>query len=366
MIWVVFALMTGAVVFSVLWPLARAPRRVTRREKEIAFYEAQITEIQRDLERGLTSVGEAEGARAQAARRLLETSQPGDSGVAPARPMARRIAALAAIIIIPAVALGVYWRVGSPGLPDEPLSARLNAAPGKMDVSVMLANIEAHLAQHPEDGRGWELIAPVYLRLGRAQDAARAFSNAIRTLGDSSERESELGTALVYAGDGQVDDRAREAFEGALRLDPHALGPRFYLGLAAQQVGDKTRAAQIWTQLLAEAPPDATWAPMVRERVAALGAAAPPPNATAAALIAAMPAGQQGAAIHGMVDNLAARLAKNGGDVESWTRLVRAYSVLHETDKARKALADARQNLTSDGAALARLDALARQLGLES
>jgi cytochrome c-type biogenesis protein CcmH len=204
------------------------------------------------------------------------------------------------------------------------------------------------------------------MRLGRAQDAARAFSNAIRVLGDNSEREGELGTALVYASGGQVSDQARKAFESALRLDPHAIGPRFYLGLAAQQVGDKARAVKIWTELLAQAPPDAPWAEMVRERVAALGGAGAPPTSTAAAHIASLPADQRAAAIHGMVDNLAARLAKNGGDVESWLRLVRAYSVLHEADKAREALADARRNLTSDGAALAKLDALARQLGLES
>lgn len=363
MIWVVFALMTGAVVLCVLWPLAKAPHGVSRRQGEIAFYEAQIVELQRDLERGLTSQEDAEGARAHAARRLLESAQPANPTPAPS-PYPRRIAALAAIVLIPAVSLGVYLHVGSPGFPDEPLSARLNARPGKMDVSVMLARIEKHLAQHPEDGHGWELIAPVYMQLGRPHAAARAFAHAISTLGDSSPRETALGMALVYANGGQIDDRSRAAFEAALRLDPHAIGPQYYLGLAAEQVGDKARTIKIWTKLLAEAPPGAPWTAMVRARIAALGGK--PPPSSAAAAIAAMPAGPQLAAIQGMVDKLAARLTKNGGDVDSWLRLVRAYVVLHETDKARKALADARKNLASDSGALARLGALAHELGLES
>jgi cytochrome c-type biogenesis protein CcmH len=45
-------------------------------------------------------------------------------------------------------------------------------------------------------------------------------------------------------------------------------------------------------------------------------------------------------------------------------RLVRSYVVLKESDKARGALADARRSLASDAEALARLDALGRELGL--
>ncbi|HVB89969.1 MAG TPA: c-type cytochrome biogenesis protein CcmI [Beijerinckiaceae bacterium] len=362
MIWVVFALMTGAVVFCVLWPLARAPRGVSRRRGDVDFYKAQLAGIDRDFERGLASAQEAESARARAAHRLLEADRQ-TPPPPPASPFARRLAALVALTLIPTVSLLLYLHIGSPGFPDEPLSARLSAAPRKMDVSVMLARIEKHLAQHPDDGRGWELIAPVYLQLGRPRAAARAYTHAISTLGDSATRENALGTALVYANGGQIDDRARQAFETALRLDPHALGPQYYLGLAAAQVGDKGRAVALWSKLLTVSPPGAPWIAMVRARIAQLGGK---PPKTQAGEIAAMAPGPQAAMIHAMVDRLATRLAQKGGGVQDWLRLVRAYVVLHQTDKARKALADARKNLNSDRAAIAQLDALARQLGLES
>ena len=68
--------------------------------------------------------------------------------------------------------------------------------------------------------------------------------------------------------------------------------------------------------------------------------------------------------IEGMVGRLAGRLATNGGSLDEWARLIRAYSVLHQADKAKAALADARKALAPDAGAVASLDALARDLGL--
>ena len=70
-------------------------------------------------------------------------------------------------------------------------------------------------------------------------------------------------------------------------------------------------------------------------------------------------------AIRAMVEGLAARLAQNGHDLEGWLRLVRSYTVLQEPEKARSALIDAKRNLAGDKDAIARLEALARELGLE-
>jgi cytochrome c-type biogenesis protein CcmH len=69
--------------------------------------------------------------------------------------------------------------------------------------------------------------------------------------------------------------------------------------------------------------------------------------------------------VRGMVERLATRLAQSGGGAEEWQRLIRAYSVLHETDKAKAALGAARTALAKDGPATAQLAALAHDLGLE-
>jgi cytochrome c-type biogenesis protein CcmH len=70
--------------------------------------------------------------------------------------------------------------------------------------------------------------------------------------------------------------------------------------------------------------------------------------------------------ITGMVARLAERLKNDGGDLEGWMRLVRAYAVLGERDKARSAASDARRAVGHDGDKLRRLDELVKGLGLES
>ena len=119
-------------------------------------------------------------------------------------------------------------------------------------------------------------------------------------------------------------------------------------------------------------PPGAPWLPSVQARLAAATGQPEPPSGTAdsgpakmAAAVAAMPADQQRATIHRMVDGLAERLKSNGADIEGWLRLVRAYRVLDEQEKAAVALADARRNFASDPTATKRLDDLAQELGLK-
>jgi cytochrome c-type biogenesis protein CcmH len=373
MLWVVFALLTGLAVFSVLWPLARRPQALDRTEADVAFYRAQIAEIDRDVTLGLSAATDAEAARAEAGRRLLAASQrseaPGGRGRA-----APRVAAVLALVGVPAVALGLYARLGSPDLPDEPLVARHDTGPGA-ELMAAVAKIESHLLAHPEDGRGHEVLAPIYLRLGRPVEAAGAYSAALRLLGETPQRRANYAEALVAAANGTVTAEARESFEQARAEDPKNDKAALYLGLAAEQDGDKALALRIWGDELAHAPADAYWVPMLRARVAQLsgpdaapagaapGIPAPPPAAAAA--IAALPANDQQMAIRGMVDRLATRLADQGQDLNGWLRLIRAYSVLKDADKARQALADAKRNLGHDAAARAQIDALARELGLE-
>ena len=68
--------------------------------------------------------------------------------------------------------------------------------------------------------------------------------------------------------------------------------------------------------------------------------------------------------IAGMVSRLADRLKQDGSDVEGWLRLLRAYVVLGERDKAQGAAADARRALAGDADKLRRIDDLVKELGL--
>lgn len=354
-IWIVFALMTGAVALAVLWPLARvrtAPGGSAPGDEDLGFYRSQIDEIAREAARGLIGPAEAESARTEAARRLIRARAAAPAGPDGSEPALRRrrAASAFAISMIPLVSLGLYGAFGSPHLPAQPLEARLTVDPTQLSLADAVGRIEAHLARNPDDGRGWELLAPVYLRLGRAQDAASAYGRALSLLGPTPERLVDQAEALVLAGDGVVSAEARKAIDTALAQAPDMAKARYYRALALEQDGDREGARAAFAALARSAAADAPWLPMVRARLAALDGTATGSTADPA--------------IRAMVDSLAARLAAGGGDAESWARLVRSYAVLGEREKAAEALASARRELAGDPAALARLGTLATEFAL--
>ena len=169
----VLALMTAAAIFAVMWPLSR--RGPLRTGSDVAVYRDQIHEIERDREAGLIGESEAEAARVEVSRRLLgaaDTAVPARSPVGTARR--RRAAAFAALVLLPLGAVTFYLLLGSPRLPGQPArsaamrrsrnSARpWNWSPGR-----------GVPGEDPEDGRAWDLLGPVYMRLGQYADAVRA------------------------------------------------------------------------------------------------------------------------------------------------------------------------------------------------
>jgi cytochrome c-type biogenesis protein CcmH len=365
MLWLIFALLTAAAVISILWPLAKPPRRSLPGETSAALYKAQLAGIERDEAQSLVAPQDAQAAKAEAARRLMAAAEAPAEPAPAASPRRVWLVSLAVLIFVPALSIFLYAKIGHPELPDAPLAARLETSPARMDLAIAIAKIESHLVQHPDDGRGYEVLAPVYLRMGRAGDAVRAAREALRLLEPSAERQALYGEALVSAANGEVTAEAKQSFEAAAAKDPAAAKPRFFLGLAAAQEGDTLRAKEIWGDLVAKAPQDAPWAQMLRKRIAALGGAPETSQTGVAASIEALPEAGQMNVIRGMVERLATRLAQNGQDLEGWLRLIRSYTVLQESDKARAALTEAKRNLAGDQNAIARIEALARELGLE-
>jgi cytochrome c-type biogenesis protein CcmH len=364
-LWFLLAMMTGAAVFAVLWPLGRR-HAAPSTGHDVRVYRDQLDEIGRDHAAGRIGDAEAEAARIEVSRRLLAAAETGSDPVA--SPLWRRRAtAVAALIIVPALSGALYLSLGSPSLPSRPLSARVNPQ-GSPPVDQLVAQVEAHLEKSPQDGRGWEVIAPVYLQLGRYDDAARAWRNAVTYSGASAAREANLGETLVASAKGIVTAEAKHAFERAAALDPKEPKARYFLGLAAEQDGRAAEAAAMWRDLLASAQAGAPWAGFVREELARVEnmPRQPGPSAEDVAVAGEMDPQQRQAMIVGMVEGLAEKLKKDGSDFEGWLRLVRAYTVLGERDKARSAVTDARRAVENDADKLHRLDELVKSLGLES
>ena len=364
---ILFALMTAAAVFAVLWPLSRGATQA-RTGGDVAVYRDQIDEIARDRATGLIGESEAEAARVEVSRRLIAADDAAEIQAAP-KPGAtvrRRAAAVASLVVVPAIAAALYLAFGSPSLPGQPLARRAAAPVADRSLEGLIAQVEAHLAKNPEDGRGWEVVAPVYLRIGRFEDSVKARRAALRINGANADREADLAEALAAAANGVITDESKAGFERALARDASHIKARYFLGLAAEQDGNRAAAATIWRGLLTDAPPMAPWVPLVREALARVDTAPPPgPSTEDIAAAQQMKPEDQAVMIRGMVERLAARLKQDGTDVEGWLRLVRAYTVLGDKDRAREAAGEARRAIGTDAEKLQRLDDLVKGLGLE-
>ena len=384
-LWFVFALMTAAAIFAVLWPLGR--RGTSPGGSDLAVYRDQLDEIARDRAAGLIGEAEAEAAKVEVSRRLIaaaDAAAADKAAIGQSPVWRRRLTALAGLVLLPIGAAVLYMALGSPRMPGAPLAARMQAAQQDRSIQSLMAQVESHLERNPNDARGYEVVAPVYLRMGRFADAVNARRKLLALAGETAERQADLGEALTAVGNGIVTVEAKAAFERALALDPNDLKSTFFIGMAAEQDGDRKKAAAIWTSLLKDAPADAPWAPMVREALTRVGgtppvAAMPPPVAATPPPVAAVPGPSaadvaaasgmseqdRGEMIRGMVGRLADRLKDNGDDLAGWQRLLRAYMVLGDRDKARAAAADARKALASDPDKLRQIGDTIKSMGLE-
>jgi len=394
LIWFILACLTAVVLYVLLRPLLAAGEGEAPREAfDATVYRDQLGEIEADRARGLIGDSEAEAARLEIARRLLQADSK-EHAKTSGQPEAKRarVATAVVAIAVPVVALGLYLLYGSPRLPDQPLEARLEDPANSQNLGALVARVEARLREHPEEGEGWDVIAPVYLGAQRYQDAADAYGEAIRLLGPSAKRLSGQGQALVLANNGVVSEEARGILARALELDASLIEPRILLAIAKEQDGDFAGAVADWRLLLDKAPAAAPWRQMVEQRVAndeahLAGKPVPKDQSAAAETAPAAPGASSDAEsaaaqnpkagttmspdktqamIEMMVQRLAARLDQDGSDLGGWLKLVRAYSVLDRKDDALKALARAKSQFSGNAEALEQLDRLAAELGLRS
>ncbi len=398
--WILVAGLVAGVTLAITRPLMRqADGEVDAADPaaaDIAVYKDQLKEVVADQARGALAADEAEAARTEIARRLLRASADAEKPATATESSRSRFAkpvSLITLIALPVASLALYLAYGAPGMPGQPLSDRLAEASGPDRPNDLVAKVEERLREHPDDGVGWDVVAPVYYAMGRYADAADAYLNAARLVGESPKRLQGFVNARVRAENGIVPEDARRALERIRVIAPDLKEPRIWLALAKEQDGRLTEAAADYRQLIAEAPTDAPWRKVLEDRLAGLASAsggkvasdapangataaakgpvidpsaAPPPSSPDAASVMAMNPAERQAFIGRMVDGLAARLKADGSDAAGWLRLIRAYEVLGRRDDAVKALGDARIQLKGNQGGLAQVEDLARQLGLGS
>lgn len=374
---------------------------------DLRVYRDQLQEIERDTARGVIAADEAERLRTEISRRVLAADAQLRAGVVEGGAP-RGLGIVMAALIVAAIAGGavlIYGRIGAPGYPDLPMAARLAASeaaraarldqataeerfgPGAAgaaqnvseDYLRLIEQLRKTVAERPEDPQGLRFLVRSEAALGNMAAARQAQAQLIAVLGDAATASDHatLADLMINAGGGYVSTEAEAALRAALDREAREPTARFYLGLYYLQVDRPDAAFRLWRDLLEESTEDAPWTEPIRaqiEEVAALAgeryslpprAGMPGPDAGEIAAAQDMDPEARQEMIRGMVAGLAARLEQDGGSAEDWARLINAYGVLGETEKARVAWNAAQTVFAEDAERLALLRAAAQSAGID-
>ncbi|PZQ99807.1 MAG: c-type cytochrome biogenesis protein CcmI [Cereibacter sphaeroides] len=370
---------------------------------DLRLYREQLREVDHDLARGLIAAGDADRLRTEVSRRVLEADRALNAAVHPgAAPRQATLAIAGFVVVVMIGAVLGYLRMGAPSYPDmpradrialadeiykaRPTQAALEAAaasnPTRTDVDPsfleLMDKLRAALKDRPDDQRGHGLLARNEAALGNYRAAATAQAQLIALKGDgaTANDHAALGEYLVLAAGGFVSIEAEAELTRALEMDPANGLASYYAGLMFAQVARPDRAFTLWASLLQRSGPDDPWVPALRAQLPGVAEqagemryvlpplAVPGPSAEDIEAAAGLSDAERQEMARGMVERLNQRLATEGGSAQEWARLIGAYGVLGETDKARQIWSEAQQRFASQPGDMETLRAAAVTAGV--
>ncbi|MRX51233.1 c-type cytochrome biogenesis protein CcmI [Paracoccus sp. S-4012] len=409
MLWMLAAAMAAVVALAIMAPFLRGRGTATAEPAaayDLRVYRAQLAEVERDLARGVIAAEDAGRLRAEIGRKVLDADRAlsrAEGAVATAG-RGRAYGVGVAVVAAASLAFALYLAIGRPGMPDQPMAARIAAAKAVYDARPSQAEAEAQapsrpptgvpapeylalveelraaVARRPDDPEGLTLLARSEANLGRAAEAAAAMRRVVELRGSEATGadHASLAGLMVEAAGGIVTPEAEAEIARALERDRWEPQARYLRGLLLIQNQRPDLAFPVWRDLLA-ADPSAPWAAPIRAVIGDLawfagqpdyvppGAAAPMlpgPDAGAVEAAGEMTAEQREEMIGGMVVSLQERLATVGGTPEEWGRLITSLAVLGQWDRAGAILEEARQTFRTNPEAAAVIEAAAIQAGM--
>jgi len=373
---------------------------------DLDVYRDQLREIDRDLKRGVLEAEDAERLRAEVSRKILAAdAQLRAGGESGGQPKALGVA-MAGVVVAVITGGGVllYSQIGAPGYGDLPMATRIANSEAARDARLdqdtaeerftpeptglpdgtsedymaLVERLRETVAERPNDQQGLRFLVRSEAALGNMEAARKAQAQLIEVKGEAvtAEDYATLAELMINATNGYVSRDAEAALRDALDRNPRAPTARFYLGLYMTQIDRPDAAFRLWRDLLEESTPDAPWVPPIRAGIEELAArageryelpapeGAPGPSAGDIEAAQDMDPEARQQMIRGMVAELANRLAQEGGTAEEWARLINAYGVLGETDRARRIWTEAQAVFADFPRRLATVRAAAENAGV--
>ena len=372
---------------------------------DLRVYRDQLKEVEKDLARGVVNAEDAERTKAEIGRRILAAdAQIKAGGATGGQPqgMGRMLAVIIAVVLVGGT-FGTYVTLGAPGYGDQTLKSRIAMAKERhanrpsqaemeakmpptppmaevsQDYKTLVEKLREAVASRPDELQGYVLLARNEAALGNFKAAHAAQQRVLELKDDAATARDYLDHAdmLILSAGGYVSPEAEKSLLGALSIEPRNAAARYYIGLMLAQTGRPDQAFRTWDALLREGPSDAPWIRPIRAQIEDMAALAgvdftlpeeaPLRGPSAEDMQAAqdMSAEDRQEMIRGMVSQLSDRLATEGGTPEEWARLISAYGVLGETERAAEIWAEAQQVFAGNASALDTVRAGAARAGVE-
>ena len=159
---------------------------------------------------------------------------------------------------------GYAWQ-GRPALPAAP--AQGSGAQRLPETA--FAALRNEFFERFTSATSWLVMADSYQRRGNTGDAVGIIRAGLRSNPRNVALWTGLGNALVLHGGG-MNPAAELAFRRAATLAPGHPAPPFFYGLSLIQSGRIEEGERLWGRVLAEAPADASWRPVIADRLAVI------------------------------------------------------------------------------------------------
>jgi len=277
--WVCAATLALLAAGFVVWPLLRAGAPVdaaedaeARRAQNLEAYRIERIELDEALAAGALTDAAHRDALLEIDRRLLQDAVPASAGVTGRAGGRRTLLALA--LVLPMLAFFGYGHLGAGGA--ERLDALLTRLDKAEDDNTRAALIDQALPLLEREARGrdedgaWRfLLARVYSGQQRYPEAAASYAEVAGLYPQDAAILAQYAQALYLAAGRKITPAVQELIDRTLAIDPGQVTLLGLLGMDRFQSGNFAGAVEAWEKLLANLPPDAPDASVIREGVAA-------------------------------------------------------------------------------------------------
>jgi cytochrome c-type biogenesis protein CcmH len=195
---------------------------------------------------------EYEQARQELEQALLIDLETSESEAAPSdgeEGVYGRSALGVLALLVPVLALSLYFYLGSPQLLDGDAARRMAEAQQSGEapsIEEMVAALRQRMKENPQDPEGWYMLGRSYMVLERYSQAAEAFEQVHKLVGDQPNVMLSLADALAMSRGGAMTGRPAELIRKVVELDPENVTGLWLAGVVEEEEGNLEQALRHW------------------------------------------------------------------------------------------------------------------------